>query len=407
MKYKEKVIKGITWLSAFQFITRIISLLKFAIIARFISPSDLGIYGILVLVIGITEVYSELGINNYLIQSKNIKKIIDYTWSIQLIRGTLLCLAIIALTYPLSIFFKRNELIFLIPIISTIPLIKAFENIYVVRFVKELKFNKEFYYRSVTIIADFLFTVLFVILIKNYMGLILGFLMSTLTGIIYSWIIDLEKPRIKYDLDIFKKIIHSAKWMNFNSILYYTTNQLDVIFISRLMNISALGTYQISQKFSYSPMLEIADIFGKVTFPTYSKISSNLQRLKKSYLKMTFVLFAIELIIGLILFLFSRELIILFLGKKWIGTEGIFRLFILYGLISSVIGTNGSLFYSLKRQDILTKISLLRLLLLIPIMPLLINNYDLSGSVAALLISIIVIFPLSIYYTVKLLKGNL
>lgn len=122
---------------------------------------------------------------------------------------------------------------------------------------------------------------------------------------------------------------------------------------------------------------------------------------------MTFVLFAIELIIGLILFLFSRELIILFLGKKWIGTEGIFRLFILYGLISSVIGTNGSLFYSLKRQDILTKISLLRLLLLIPIMPLLINNYDLSGSVAALLISIIVIFPLSIYYTVKLLKGNL
>ncbi len=407
MKYKKKVIKGISWLSAFQFITRIVSLLKFAIIARFISPSDLGIYGILVLIVGVSEVYSELGINNYLIQSKNIKKVIDYTWSIQLIRGILLSIVIVTLAYPLSIFFKRNELFFLIPLASIIPLIKAFENIYVVSFTKELNFNKEFYYRSVTIISDFIFTVLFVILIRNYMGLILGLIISTLIGVFYSWIIGLKKPRIKYDLVIFKKIINSAKWMNFNSILYYTTNQLDVIFISRLMNISSLGIYQISQKFSYAPMLEIADIFGKVTFPTYSKISSSLKRLGNSYLKMTFVLFIIELIVGLVLFLFSREIIILFLGKKWIGAEGIFKLFILYGLVSSIIGTNGSLFYSLRRQDILTKISLLRIIILIPLMFLLTKQYDLNGSVAALLISIIIIFPISIYYTVRLLKGDL
>jgi O-antigen/teichoic acid export membrane protein len=284
--------------------------------------------------------------------------------------------------------------------------VQGFENSYVANFQKELYFHKEFYYRLLIIVADFIVSVSITLITKSVYGLIFGLLFSSLAGTIASWILLSDKPKFRFDLKQIKTIMSFGKWINLNSIFYYITVDLDTVVIGRVMGVASLGLYQIGQKFSFTPLQEIADIFGKVTFPVYAKISDDSKRLAKAYLKILFSLAGIEIIISVILLIFAKEFILILVGPKWLVTEGIFRLFVVYGLISALVGTNGSLFLSIGRQDFLTKLSLFRVIILLPLIILGVHYFGLNGAILALIVSLLIIAPLSILNTIRLFAGK-
>jgi lipopolysaccharide exporter len=408
MGYKTTAIRGVSWMSLLQLLTRFISIAKFAIIARILTPSDLGLFGIVVLVVGISEIFSEFGVQPFLIQyKKNINNYADSVWVVQLIRGSILFLLILLIAFPVSVFFRSYSLVLLVTIGALNPFIKGFENVYVVNFQKELYFKKEFIYRFLSVVADFFVSVILILKTHSVIGLVLGMLSASIIGVLYSWLILNEKPGLKFNFIKIKKIFHYGKWINLNSILYYVTNQLDSIIIGRLLGTSSLGFYQVSQKFSFTPMQELADIFGKVSFPVYAKISEDLLRLKKAYIQLIIFLCIIEFFIVLFLFIFTKEIILLFLGSKWIITEGLFRIFLIYGFIASMIGTSGSLFLSVGRQDILTKVSFARILILIPLLLFLVGNMGSIGAVYALIFSLLLLSPIYALLNYLLLNGKI
>jgi len=385
--------------------SRIISLAKIAVIARILTPADFGSFGIIVLVVGISEIFSDLGIQTFLIQSRsNIDRYISSGWALQLLRGFFLCLLILLLAYPLSLFFKQPNLGSLIALGALIPLIKGFENLYVVKFQKELLFQKELIYRLVIILADFATSVTLAIFTHSVIALVAGIIGSSLAGTVYSWIFIKEKPTFAVEINKIKEIMHSSKWITANGILYYLTTQLDAIIIGRFLGTGNLGLYQISQKFSFTPMQEIADIIGKVSFPFYTKISNDLNRFRQAYLKTLLGLGLIEIIIAVTLFSFSKTVIQILLGPQWLETEDLFKLFVTYGFLAAVIGTNGSFFLSIGRQDILTKLSLFRLLIIIPLIIFGIQYWGVQGVVYALIASLLLIAPFSFLNILLLLK---
>ena len=408
MGYKLSAAKGISWMGLLQFIVRFISVIKIAFIARIFSPSDLGLYGIVILVLGISEIFSEFGAQPFLIQyKKDISDYADSVWVMQLLRGLILFILILFVSFPASIFFKNSSLVWLIILGGINPLIKSFENVYVVNFQKELYFKKEFIYKFLFVVTDFFTTLTFVLITHSVVSLILGMLSASVIGILCSWIILKEKPKLQFNFNKVKKIFHYGKWINLNSIFYYITNQLDLIVIGRVMGTTSLGYYQIAQKFSYTPMQEVADIFGKISFPVYAKISDDLKRFRNAYLQLIVFLFAIELFIVGFLFIFAREVILILLGPKWIITEEIFKIFLIYGFIASIVSTSGSLFLSVGRQDILSIISFLRILILIPLLLVFVISNGLTGAVYALIFSFVLLIPIYIVSNYLLLNGKI
>ena len=71
MGYLKDTIKGITWMTALQAIIKVVAIGKIAVLARILSPSQFGSYGIALLVLGFLEVLTETGINIFLIQEKD------------------------------------------------------------------------------------------------------------------------------------------------------------------------------------------------------------------------------------------------------------------------------------------------------------------------------------------------
>ena len=407
MGYKITAIKSLSWMSILELATRVASLLKYAILARILLPNDIGVFGIVVLVVGISEIFSEFGFQTFLIQyRKDIREYINSVWILQILRGIFLFLIITLLALPASVFFRQSSLFFLIFLGAFNPLIKGFENTYIVNFQKELMFEKQFIYKIIMAIVDFIVAIPLTLITHSVIGLVIAMLLSSLSGIVFSWVYINDKPKFEFDLTKIKRFMGYGKWININSILFYITTDIDTLVLGRIMGTGSLGLYQIAQKFSIIPMQEISDIFGQVTFPLYSKIAEDIRRFKNAYLKSLLVLMLVEISLGAFLFLFSKDIIIILLGMKWLSAESIFRVFIIYGTISAFVSTFGSFYLSIGKQDLLSRLNFIRIIFLVPLIIYFINLFGTLGAVYALIISLLITVPFYLYNAIKLFKIN-
>ena len=93
MGYISVTAKGVSWISFFRVINRLLSLVKLSILGRLLTPMQFGIFGIAGMVLALLEVVTETGINIFLVQSKqDIIVYVNSAWVISIVRGFLLSL---------------------------------------------------------------------------------------------------------------------------------------------------------------------------------------------------------------------------------------------------------------------------------------------------------------------------
>jgi len=153
----QKVVKGGFWVFFLRIVNRGFSLVRLIILARILSPDDFGLMGIALLTMSTLETFSQTGFQAALIQKKeDIRSYLNSAWTVLILRGTILFVILYFIAPYAAIFFNTPEAKPIIRVIGFAILFKAFTNIGVTYFQKELEFNKEFIYQFSGTLADFI-----------------------------------------------------------------------------------------------------------------------------------------------------------------------------------------------------------------------------------------------------------
>lgn len=397
--YFRQTIVGLSWMSAFRIFSRLVAFIRVVILARLLIPSQFGIFGIASMALALLEILTETGINVFLVQEKEgIKKYLNDAWLVSIIRGLLISVFIV-LTAPLVVsFFKIPQYIGLILLIGIVPFIRGFINPSIVRFQRELQFNKEFYFKTVIFLLDSSVAILVSLLTHSAIGLILGLIAGATLEVILSFVLIKPIPSLKFNLRKIMKIIHKGKWVTLYGIFNYAASKGDNITIGKVLGPGPLGIYQMGYTIATLPVSEIADVSNKVTFPVYSMISEDIYRLKKGFKKAILLVSIVSFLVGILIFFFPRDLFILIFGQKWEGTLAILKPLAIFGIIRAISGTTSSLFLSVGKQNYVAGMTSLRFVTLaLTVIPLTIV-YGMVGASYSVLISGIVEVPLVAYY---------
>jgi len=405
MGYFKDTVKGVSWMGALRVLTRIIAFAKIAILARLLNPAQFGIYGIAALVLAFLEIITETGINVFFIQEEgDIKKFINTAWIVSIARGVLISLVIVLFSPLISGFFKSPDSYKLILAISVVPLIKGFINPAVVKFQKELQFNKEFVLRVTVFSIDAVVAVVVAVLTKSAVSLVWGLIVGAITEVILSFVFIKPRPVFSFQSDYAKKVIERGKWVTAYSGLNYLFENGDGIAIGRLMNTASLGLYQMAYKISSLPISEVAEIFIKVTFPVYRKIAGDFERLKKAFSKTMLTICLLVIPFGLIFFLFPKEVVLTILGDKWLAAVPVIRVLAVFGIIRALLKSGFALFLAVKKQEYVTFVTLAGVFGLgITIIPL-VQKYGILGAAYSALTGAIVSVPVFLFYLNKVYK---
>lgn len=408
MGYLNNTVKGLTWMGSLRAVTRIFAIVKIAIVARLIGPHEFGIFAIASLVLAFNEIITETGINAFLIQEREeIKKYLDTAWMISIVRGLLISILVAVFSVPISRFFNNPESSRIILVISIIPLFRGFINPAIIKFQKEIEFNKEFYLRLGVFTVDAFVSVFLAFTYRSAISLVLGMLAGVLFEMIMSFALVKPTPKLSPDLSKARKVIKRGKWITISGILNYIYKQGDDIVVGRVLSTQILGIYQLAYKISTMPITEIGAVFYTVTFPVFVKIRDDKERLKKAYLKLVYAVSLVTIPFGLFLYLFAETVIRIVLGNEWLSAVPAIKVLSIYGVIRAISGTSSTLFLAIKKQKYSALVVLMGVVGLGIIIIPFVKRFGMVGAGYSALVSWIVTLPLTFYLVKKVLGHDM
>src|SRR3989344_2376375 len=402
MGYFKDTLKGISWIGSLRGITRLVTFIKLAILARILTPLDFGLFGIAALVLAFLEIITETGINIFMLQQKEKwEECVNTAVLVSIVTCVLMGLIILALSPFISGFFRSQNVVNLLYLTSLIPVIRGFINPANIRFQKDLEFKKEFNFRLVLTLIEFLAASFLAFTLRSPESLILAMIFSAFTEVILSFVLIKPRPKFAYKASRVSEIIHQGKWVTGYSIFSYILTQGDDIAVGKILGASPLGIYQNAYKISTLQMLEAHDVILRVTFPIYTKLQENPARLKEAVKKQILFTLIFSLIIGLILFLFSEQIVLIILGPTWLSAAPIVKVLAFLGTIRGISYSFNSLFLALKKQKYVTYITFVGVVaLLVTLFPL-IRSFGMVGAAVSELVSSSIALPFAIYYMIK------
>lgn len=405
MGYLKDTVKGVSWMGVLRASTRGFTFLKIAILARILSPYEFGLFGVAMLALAFLEIITETGINIFLIQEKaDLKEYNDTAWVVSIFRGLLMFLGLFVFSPFIASFFRSPGAVGLLYLTSLIPLVRGFINPSIVKFQKELKFNKEFYLRVSLFSLDSLVAITLGVLTKSASSFVWGMLIAALAEAIYSLAFIKPRPKFSYEAVKAKEVIGRGKWITMAGVFNYLFENVDDTAVGRLINTASLGVYQVAYKISSLPITEVADVVSKVTFPVYVKISGNGRRLKEAFLRTFLATCALALPIGLFLFLFTDKVVFLLLGPKWGEAVPVVKVLAFFGVLRASIFATYPLFLSIKKQDYVMKVTLVGILGLGVFVVPLVRQYGVLGAAYSALIGVFVSLPVAFYFVFKIFR---
>lgn len=392
-------------MAVYRVLYRVLGIVRLGIIAHMLTPFGLGVFGVAAITLALIEILTETGINVFLIQRKDdADKYLNTAWVISVFRGVFISLLIFSFTPLISAFFNSPESRNLLYLVSLVPLLRGFINPAIVKFQKNLLFNKEFTYKLLIYIVDSVIAVVGVFITKSPIGLVYGLVAGALFEIIYTFAVARPTPKFRFDITHAKKIIGQGKWVTLFGIFDYLFTQADNIIVGKVLGVAPLGIYQNAYKISTSPLTEVGDVFFRVTFPVFTKISGESERLKRAFLKNTIVNALLMIPFGIMIFIFAELIVKYLFGPGWEGAVPVVKLLSVLGIVRGIAGSTNSLLVARERQKysaISTMVS--TAVMLSSIIPL-IRIYGVLGAGMAAILGTIVSLPFTIFFIIKTLK---
>lgn len=406
MSYTKIAFGGLSWTAGLRGVLRLITILRMAVLARILTKTSLGVFGIVTMVLALLEIATETGINVFLMQEKGkIDKYIDTAWVISIIRGFLIA-ALILITAPwVSSFFNSPDSLNLLYLLALAPFIRGFINPSIITYLKELKFGREFVLRGSLFALEAAVSIVVCWSTRSPVGLIWGLIASAVFEVILSWGFITPKPKLNFNLMFSKQILARGKWVMGFGLLDYLFTQSDNIVVGKLLGEAPLGVYQYAYKVSTTPVSEIVDVFYRATFPIFSKMNEGGKSLKSAVIKTVITVNLLTIGLGLFIWLFAYWIILLLFGSSWLDAVPVLRILAFLGIARGLSYSFNSVFMAQKQQKYVTLVVLTSTLgLLATIVPA-VKMWGIIGAAAAATFGAALSLPVAIYFAYKSFKN--
>ena len=389
-----RVVKSAGWVFFGKIIGRLLEFVKAIILARLLVPEDFGLFGLVMLAIIMLDTFSQTGFKAALVQHEgNTHEYLDTAWTVQVIRGILIALLLFLISPAAGWFFKEPRIVQPLRVMCLAPVIQGFINIAIIYFEKELEFQKQFSYEMISSVVSLVIGILLAYELRSVWALIWSNLAGVSMRLIMSYVLLSYRPRFRLVRSQMRELFRFGKWVSGYFIVLSSWQQLDKFLIGKLLGPVALGLYQIAQRISDLPVSNIAAASVNFTFPAYSKIQQEKERLGRAFLDVLEALMSFVLPLTTFIFFASHDIVIGLLGEQWKNTIIPLQILSVAAFLTAFDVMSTALFMSVGKPNIEFWKNLLKLaIMVITIYPLTIT-WGLSGACTSVVLSSAAILP--------------
>ena len=363
---KKQTIKGVFWSSVERFGTQFIVLITQIILARLLSPHDFGLIGILIIFITISNVFVDSGFGNALIQKKNANEI-DFStvFYCNIIISTVLYIILFCTSPFIAVFFNQKELAWLIRLVGLVLIFNSFGVVQFAIFRKKLIFKA---IARATVIANILSALIGITLAYlNYgiMALAIQMILTHFLKTLLFWMQSSWRPKLMFSKQSFSELFQFGYKLLLSGLLDQIFQNVYLFIIGKLYTTKDLGHYTQARNFQQVPVSTLFAIVGSVTFPAFSKIQDDAEKLLIGVRKTIKILGFINFPLMLGLSVTAEPLFKYILGEKWLPAVPYFKLLCISGMLYTLHAVNLLILQVKGRSDLFLKVEVYKKIIMI------------------------------------------
>lgn len=361
------IAKSSAWMVASKWVWRLLGLMTTAILARLLTPDDFGLFAISMAAYGLLIALGSFNFQLALVKNQSATRAhYDTAWTLNLLRGFVVSAILVILAPSLAGFFEdaRLEQVFLI--FGAMAFLGGFENIGVVNFQKDLRFDKVFYFNIYGKIFYIVCAVIVAIIWRNYWALVVGFCAERICAIGLSYIMQEYRPRLS--LKMWRSILGFSKWVMSVGLLQYLNVRSPVFLIAKFAESQSLGLYSVAYKLSSITSSDLVQPAARPLFPGLVKVGDDRARVKSIYLNALSVLLLIGVPAAAGIACLAEPLVRVMLGEDWIAAVPLVEVLAIFALLRVFLGGTYEVLLALDKLHVMTLLSGVRLAILLPLL---------------------------------------
>lgn len=356
MSLKAQALGGVKWTTLSMIVVTVTQLLQLMILARFLSPAEFGLMAIMMVVIGFSRAFMDMGISNAIIHRQQIShtQLSSLYW-LNIFSGFVLFGIVILLAPFIAGFYEEPGLVEPLFWLSSVFIIVAIGNQYRILCQKELQFNLM---AKVEMGAAVVSLAVAVILAVNGFGvyaLVWGMLAQATVSSLAFLLIGLKihhRPGLVYHHKELQGFYSFGLYQMGERSINYISAHIDKLLIGKFVGMEATGFYNMAWQLIIFPLSKINPVINKVAFPVYAKVQDDSEALNRYYTLTVRSLSLVTVPILAFLSLYSSDVVLVVFGEGWETTATLVALLGIIGILKALGNPGGAIILALGYANI-------------------------------------------------------
>ena len=326
----QRVVSNFIWSAMERFGAYIVSFVVSLVLAR-IFADNRGVYGTIAIVTAITailQVFIDSGLGTALVQKKDADNL-DFStvfW-FNLGASIILYIAVFFLSPLISSFYKGENLIWIIRVLSLTIIISACKNVLQAYVSRKLLFKKFFFATLIGTITAAIAGIFMALKGFGAWALVAQHLINLTVDTFVVWIMIKWKPNFKFSFSRFKTLFKYGWKILCSRIVDVGFRQFKTFVIGFKYSDVDLALYNRGEQFPDAISTNINTAIDGVLLPTMSKSQSDISEVKqitRKSIKLTgYTIFPLLVILGVC----APQIIRLLLSEKWLDCVPYLQIF--------------------------------------------------------------------------------
>jgi PST family polysaccharide transporter len=304
------------------FFTQSVSLAQTLILARLLSPAEVGWFAAGTVLSTFLLTFAEGGLSNALVQRDGrLDDAADTVFWATLLTGIVSCIVTVA-SAPLMSHIFGSDIVGLITAVSAGTIV-----LHALTHVPDALLQRRFDFRSrtivqpVTAVAFAVTSVTLCALGFGVWGLVIGSYCSILAWLVATWTVAGWRVGAagRPSFALWRELVGFSLPLVVWTVVNRARDLIETAVVGGALSATALGYYRYGRRLGALPELAVIEIGSYVLFPAFSRLAGDAERFRSAFLRALRVLWCLMVPVACYIVAAGEPLVTVLLGEKWRG----------------------------------------------------------------------------------------
>lgn len=314
-----------------------LTLVSFTLLARLLTPQQLGLYSVALAIISLTQVIRDFGLVSFIIQKKDLTE--DYVssaWGMSLILGLSLFVVLQATAPLIGRFYDNDDITTIVQVVTLNLLLLPFNSMCAAMLRRDLQFPLLMRINLSASLASTMTTLLLAWLGFGALSLAIGSVFNNIVIACGVWLSGIGRRLRRPTLLHWREILHFGGPITFSSVITSIAMDINELAVGKILDFRSVALISRAQGLMNLFHRDFMNAVRSVAYPAFARVNRDNGALEEKYRFSVTAITAVAWPFYGFAGIFALEVLRLMFGTQWDDSAPLVPLFCAAGAFSAM-----------------------------------------------------------------------